>query len=177
MSMHPTNGMYGISSGTCGHNSGLNKPLLADSPTDSVAKNVLCKTSSLDNGLDLLIGIDSVSMSGSLEGSDTTTPSSPPSIVCYPNSNNNTNNNGNNINNNNNIIINNNYSNCDGGGGSNNQFDKGANNFNSYYVFKNGCYATAFVDKNNANAFCILPSLVGKMIRAYTYLFSSTKYI
>ncbi len=57
-----------------------NKPVLADSPTDTL-KSGLCKTSSLDNGLDLLVASDAVSISSSLEGSDTTTPSSPPSVV------------------------------------------------------------------------------------------------
>lgn len=68
--MHPT-GMLHMTS---------NKPILADSPTDSL-KSGLCKTSSLDNGLDLLIGADSVSIASSVESSDTTTPSSPPSVV------------------------------------------------------------------------------------------------
>lgn len=66
--MHPT--------GTYNHS----KPLLADSPTDS-CRNVLCNTSCSDNGLDLLISGETASVSGSLEGSDTTTPSSPPSVV------------------------------------------------------------------------------------------------
>lgn len=57
-----------------------NKPILADSPTDSL-KSGLCKTSSLDNGLDLLIGADSVSIASSVGSSDTTTPSSPPSVI------------------------------------------------------------------------------------------------
>lgn len=70
--------MHSINNIRSGHHS--NKPVLADSPTDTI-KSGLCKTSSLDNGLDLLVGSDTVSVTSSLEGSDTTTPSSPPSVV------------------------------------------------------------------------------------------------
>jgi hypothetical protein len=55
------------------------KHYFTDLPNDSLKES--CKASSIDNGLDSLANSDSVSVSSSLEGSDTTTPSSPPSVV------------------------------------------------------------------------------------------------